>query len=253
MYTTRQYLGTNFPGMTQIPLRPGNSQARLYLAPVVLIGAVVVAILLATQSNNLGYQLQLAGLGLALGVLGAAVLLWEVSVSAGVVRFEDPSGSLRFHYPPGLGLLYPLAAACMMFPAAVALLRGEGSAQIGFGRRTAYTLGILGLIFFLQQLWALRVPRGLALSEAGLRGVRGAEHLVLAWADLDSAAAMSARSGAKLALHTTRGEVHVLPRHVIGSDPNAVAAIINYYLQYPQDRGYLTDPEGAIRRVAQSR
>lgn len=254
MTVTRRHLGAHFPGVRETPLRPGKSQAQVYLAPVLLIAAMVVGILLSFQSNDLNYRLQIVGLGLALGGLGAALLLWEVSVTVGVVRFENHSPSLRFSYAPRLDLMYPLAAVLMIFPATVALfalLRGEAAAEIGFGRRTAYVLGILGLALLTQQLWALRVPRGLELTSEGLRGVRGAGRIVLTWDDLSAASAMSTRSGAKLGLHAKRGEVHILPRRLIGSDPDAVAAIINYYLRHPADRDYLVDPEVAIHLVAQ--
>lgn len=252
MSVTRHQLGIHFPGVGETPLRPGSSPAQVYLAPVLLGAAVVVAILLAFQSNDPNYRLQIVGLGLALGALGATLLLWEVSVTVGVIRFEQHSRSLRFSYSPSLDLLYPLVAVLLMLPSIIALLtllRGEPVAEIGFGRRTAYILGALGLVLLAQQLWSLRVPRGLELTPEGLRGVRGAGRLVLSWDDLGKAAAMSTRSGAKLALHTKRGEVHIIPRRLIGSDPDAVAAIINHFLRHPADRDQLTRPEAAIQLV----
>lgn len=253
--TTRQRLGADFPGITETPLRPRTSRAQALLAPVLLIAAMVVGVLLSFQSNDLTGRLQLAGLGLALGAFGAAMLVWEASVSVGVVRFDNRSPSLRFSYAPGLDLMYPLAAALVTLPAAVplvALLRGAAAAEIGYGRRTALGLGLLGLVFLAQQLWALRVPRGLQLTPEGLRGVRGVGRLALTWDDLGAASAVSTRSGAKLCLHVTGGGAHLLPRRLLGSDPDAVAAIINHYLRHPADRGHLSDPEVAIRRVARS-
>ncbi|MGO3148139.1 MAG: hypothetical protein ACTIJ6_10725 [Leucobacter sp.] len=255
MGVTHQDLGAHFPGVRETPLNPGKSQAQIYLAPVLLHAAMVVAILLSFQSNDLNYRLQVVGLGLALGCLGVALLLWGVSVTVGVVRFEKHASSLRFSYAPSLDLIYPFAAVLMVFPATVALfalLRGEAAAEIGFGRRTAYVLGVLGLVFLAQQLWSLRVPRGLELTSEGLRGVRGAGRIVLSWDDLDAATAMSSRSGAKLGLHAKRGEVHVIPRRLLGSDPDAVAAIINYYHRHPAERDHLVDPDVAIQLVAQS-
>lgn len=249
MSTTRRRLGSTFPGIGDTPLRPAKNQAQVYLAPALLGVAMVVAVLLSFQSDDLNYRLQIWSLGFALGALGATLLIWEASVTFGVVRFENHSPSLRFTYAPSLDLMYPLTAVLLMVPAAVALvaqLRGEPVADIGFGRRTAYVIGALGLALLIQQLWTLRVPRGLALTPAGLRGIRGAGRLVLDWNDLSAASAMSTRSGAKLGLHTHSGEVHVIPRRLIGSDPDAVATIINYYLHHPADRGHLVGAEAAI-------
>ena len=250
MTVVRQDLGINFPGVGESPLRSGKSPAQLYLAPALLIAAMLVGILLSFQSHDLSYRLQIVGLSLALGCLGAALLAWELSVSVGVVRLMKQSQSLRFSYGPSLDLLYPLAAGIMVLPAILALiarLRGEAVADIGFGRRTVEVLGIL----LAQQLWALRVPRGLELTSEGVRGVRGAGRIVLSWDDLGAASAMSTRTGAKLGLRVTSGETYILPRRLIGSDPDAVAAIINYYLRHPADRHHLAQPEFAIRLVAQ--
>ena len=246
----RRDLGANFPGVGETRLRGGKSPAQVYLAPMMLIAAMVVGILLSFQSHDLNHRLQLLILGVALGCLGVALLLWELSVSVGVVRFDSRSSSLRFSYAPSLDLLYPLVAVLIMLPAILALctlLRGEVAAEVGFGRRTVYVLGALGFALLAQQLWALRVPRGLELTSEGLRGVRGAGKVVLDWDDLRAAAAISTRTGAKLALRVNSGAVHVLPRRLIGSDPDAVASIINYYLRHPADRGHLATPERAIR------
>ncbi|MFD5599350.1 hypothetical protein ACFWHR_04765 [Leucobacter sp. NPDC058333] len=254
MTVVRQDLGVNFPGVGETPLRSGKSPAQLYLAPALLIAAMLVGILLSFQSHDLSYRLQIVGLSLALGCLGAALLAWELSVSVGVVRLVNQSPSLRFTYAPSLDLLYPLAAAIMVLPAILALiarLRGEAVADIGFGRRTVEVLGILGVVLLAQQLWALRAPRGLELTSEGVRGVRGAGRIVLSWDDLGAASAMSTRTGAKLGLRVTSGETYILPRRLIGSDPDAVAAIINYYLRHPADRHHLAQPEFAIRLVAQ--
>lgn len=254
MHVIRQHVGAQFPGVGETPLRPGSSPAQRYLAPVMLFAAMAVGVLLSLQPNDLSYRLQIAGLGLALGCLGAAVLLWEVSVSVGVIQFENRSPSLRFSYAPILDLFYPLAAVLVMLPAAVALvalLRGEAASEIGFGRRTVYLIGALGVVFFAQQLWALRVPRGLELTPTELRGVRGVGRIALKWDDLGEAFAMSTRTGAKLSLRLKRGEVLIFPRRLLGSDPDAVAAIINHYLRHPSDRDSLANPEAAIRLVAQ--
>lgn len=253
MTVVRKDLGAGFPGIGETPLRPGKSQAQVYLAPVLLLVAMLVAILLSAQTGDLNHRVQLVSLGLALGSLGAAFLLWELSVSVGVVRLEPRSPSLRFSYARGLDTLYPLAAAFIMLPSILALgaqLRGNAVAGIGFGRRTVYVLGILGLVLLWQQLWAQRVPRGLELTSEGVRGVRGAGSIVLDWDDVGAVAAVSTRTGAKLALHVNTGEVHVLPRRLIGSDPDAVAAIINYFLRHPADRDHLATPEFAIQLVA---
>ena len=253
MTVVRRDLGISFPGVGETPLRSGKSPAQSFLAPALLIAAMLVGILLAFQSNDLGYRLQIVGLGLALGCMGAALLAWECAVSVGVVRVANDSPSLRFSYAPILDLLYPLAAVLIVLPAVlvlVARLRGEATAEIGFGRRSVEVLGLLGIVLVAQQLWALRVPRGLELTPEGVRGVRGVGRIALSWDDLGSASAMSTRTGAKLGLCVTSGEIHILPRRLIGSDPDAVAAIINYYLRHPADRHHLTDPEVAIRLVA---
>ena len=254
MSVIRHGLDVRFPGIGETPLRPGSSPGKQYLAPGLLFAAMVVGILLSFQSNDLNYRLQIVFLGLAVGCLGVALVFWELSASVGVIRLENHSPSLRFSYAPSLDLLYPLAAVLIMLPAILALfalLRGEATEQIGFGRKTVYALGLLGFVLLAQQLWALRVPRGLELTSEGVCGVRGAGRIVVNWDNLGAASAISTRTGAKLSLQVKSGEVHFLPRRLIGSDPDAVAAIINYYLRHPADRDHLATPEFAIQLVAQ--
>lgn len=141
--------------------------------------------------------------------------------------------------------MYLLVAVLTMLPsifALLALLCGEPAADIGFGRRTVYAPGVLGFGAPRPTGAALRVPRGLELTPEGVRGVRGVGRIVLNWGVLAEASAMSTRSGSKLCLQVKSGEVNIVPRRLFGSDPDAVAAIINYYLRHRENRGHLTTP-----------
>ncbi|QIM19406.1 hypothetical protein G7066_13980 [Leucobacter coleopterorum] len=46
------------------------------------------------------------------------------------------------------------------------------------------------------------------------------------------------------------GRVFHVEAFELGSDPNVVAAFACYYLDHPQERDALTDPEEAIRRFS---
>lgn len=48
-------------------------------------------------------------------------------------------------------------------------------------------------------------------------------------------------------IETLRGHTFDVKAFDLGSDPNVVAALIQFYLDHPQYREYLTDPEKAIR------
>ena len=99
-----------------------------------------------------------------------------------------------------------------------------------------------------SQLWSLRTDPGLTLSEYGLRGVRGSRRVDLAWSDLASASVISEK-GARLVLTLRAGGAIVIGAHHIGSDPNAVAPIIDFFLDHPEHRAVLATPMAALALV----
>ncbi|MDF2920774.1 MAG: murein endopeptidase, partial [Microbacterium sp.] len=117
--------------------------------------------------------------------------------------------------------------------------------------RSPYAIGVLGLAFIAVWVWRLRVPAGLELTPAGVRGVRGSARIDWSWDDLVQVGVVGAPV-AKLSL-TPRGGVGrpvLAPTLALGSDPNEVAAIVRYYLERPAERGALADGGvAAVRRV----
>ena len=53
-------------------------------------------------------------------------------------------------------------------------------------------------------------------------------------------------------IETDQGRVYYVEAFELGSDPNVVAALMQFYLERPQDRELLTNPEDAIRRFAEA-
>lgn len=126
------------------------------------------------------------------------------------------------------------------------MLRGQGSIWIG-------TFGVGSVIWLTMQLFSLRLPAGLRITEDGLTGVRGVGPRTFSWDEIVDVTPEI--EGREVALGLT--DVHGLITNVgassyLGSDPALVAQVVNHFLDHPEDRHLLSDPSAAIRRVEQA-
>lgn len=220
--------------------------------PAYGIGVMLVVaglpLVIAALAREPGFRLFMLAMGLLILAAVPVAVVWTRSLSAGRVRV-DAVGGLRFAPPAWLGVaLLALAVAGVLVGALPYVLAAEGiPALMGSGVRR-YSPGVLALLslgWLGYQLAGWREPRGLTLSPEGLRGVRGADRVRLAWDDLDRVEVAPGWS-ARLILHTVAGSAHAITAQWMGSDPNLVAAIVEHFRAHPEDRPALVDGPAAI-------
>lgn len=238
-------------GATRAALYARNYRPSVLLA-VFGVGAFFAAFVALAAREQPGFSLMMVSLALLLGALGPIVVRWTSSVTEGRVRVAASGPGLRFLPRRSDTGLFTLMAVFGLLPAVVVLgFAAYGiPAQIGGGilRWSPYGLALLSLAWLAQQLWSLRIPAGLTVTEQGLAGVRGTARADLVWAGLTDVRAVFAR-GAKLVFTRLDGRTIIVEPRWTGSDPNEVAAIIEHFRLHPADRALLADPRSAIRRV----
>lgn len=238
-----------------IPVFP-NGRSPRPLAWLVIAVALLPAFL-TLADDRLGFRLVMAALALAIVVIGVGLFVMFGSIERHVVRVDAAAPALRFA-PPAAATVPPvLIALALLLPAiaqAVVEVTGLPTMPSILLSRGPYALGLLGLIILGVRLWQLRVPAGLTLTPAGLRGIRGRADIDWRWEDLASVSVVAAPA-AKLALVPRGGAGRPVqaPALALGSDPNAVAAIIRHYLENPRERAALSEGgAAAVRRVEDS-
>jgi hypothetical protein len=233
-----------------VPLQASNYNPTLTI--VVFEAIAVFAAVVAFAAGDIGFRLVMGSLAVLMAAAGPIALSWTESVAGRVVQIDSSARGLRFVPSVRPRVLFFVLAAVGLVPGVVALvfaLAGvSSSTSSGIGRWGPYVVGILALGWLVQQLWALRIPLGLTLTEQGLRGVRGTARIDLSWGDLTEITVVAER-GAKLVVVTTGDSRMVVEPRWTGSDPNVVAAIATHFLQHPADRPLLADPRAAVRRV----
>jgi len=235
-----------------VPLRPPG--ARPELAYLGLGAGAFVAGAMAVGGSGALYRTSMA----LMGVIFCLALLYV----RGLVRAADPGhvrvaeGSLRFVRPASVAILPAAMSAAGAAFGVISLFApawsGERFGLSGGAGPMALWAGAVGVastVWLAMQLWALRLPTGLAVSAAGLDGVRGGADARVAWEMIDAVHAEPSGTGARLAITVTGGSVLALHAHEIGSDPNVVAAIIDHFLTHPEDREALSNARQAIRLV----
>lgn len=232
-------------GRDAVPLHRGPHPLAFAAVPVI----AVFGLLPALGSRDSVYRLVMLGLvGLfVLFVIGSVVL--TRSVSEGRVRIDDAPGSLRFRPATGVWILFAATSAAMVALAIPATL--SAGFEWSLPRASPLALGLVGLGFLAQQLWWLRTPVGLALSPDGLRGVRGIHPITIGWDELAAADVIDAR-GAKLVLHRTDGGAQPVGALWLGSDPNIVAPVIEFFRTHPEKRAVLGGEPAETLRVARA-
>lgn len=217
----------------------------LLLLPVIGFG-------IALADPRPGFTLFMGAAGFAMLVLVLALYLRGRALRAGRIRIAA-NGGLHFLPPRSIRVGAVAVALAIMVPAvSTALISVLGlPMQASSSRFTTvgpYALGLLSLGLLAQVLFSFRTPAGLRVTLSGVRGVRGAKRVELAWNELLSASAPGPH-GPKLALLTRSQGVILIDAHQLGSDPAIVAAVLNYYRAHPGERSGLSDGAAAVRGV----
>jgi hypothetical protein len=109
---------------------------------------------------------------------------------------------------------------------------------------------LMGLAMIAETLSRLRRPAGLSLDERGLSGVRAGPRFGVVWADVAIASVAEGKKSRHLILASADGRSGVaIPQSTVSGDVYAVATVINYYVQHPEERGRLSDGLDAVRHV----
>ncbi|WP_188510817.1 hypothetical protein [Conyzicola nivalis] len=229
----------------RVPLHASNYRPGAAIA--VLVAVLAVAAAFAVLADDAGLRLMMVAVGALVAVVGVAGIVHQNAVRDRIVRIDPGIAGLRFTGPASVHVLFLAAAVVGVVPGLIALSAGVPSGSRRGGLFFLLLSGI-ALVWLAQQLWALRTPTGLTLTEHGLRGVRGSKPVQLGWDELDHAEAVASK-GAKLALHLrTGGVVEIEPRYT-GSDANVVAPVINFFLAHPEHRSTLRTPRAALQLV----
>jgi len=255
----------------RVPIRPWKTWANLGVLIVLLIvtaiGLAVVAIVVPELPPR-----EIAGsFAAAVTFLTIGNLVLIPTTRPDTVRVDLQAKGLRFDTPAIHIPLFCLAFSFGVLPGFVVLFIGVDNTSFSWLNR-CIIFSLLSLVGLAFQLWSLRVPRGLTLTESGLRGLRGSKFVDLAWADLVGAKAMAGdsvgywsvwrsgpsaraiargkgRGGAVVVLELDNCKSIELNAAYTGSDAHVVAMIINFYLAHPEHRALLSTPVEALARV----
>jgi hypothetical protein len=217
--------------------------------------AAAVSALIAIFVKPVALQI---GMGLlAAAMIGAGVGIRRVmeSTSARTIRIDPAAGSVRFISTRVVRSTFLTVGFLLIAPGLTFLvlqyLAIPSGNPVDFKRWYILGLGLLGLCIVAHELWILRIPPGLTLTEFGISGTRGVRLIRLTWDEIATVGVVDMR-GAHLLLKTTAGELIRIAPYWIGSDPNVVAPIIWYFLHNPGQRHLLTDPRAAIQQVEEA-
>lgn len=237
---------------SRVPVIPPGLSARAR-ANMFLAFAVVPAVI-AFADDRLGLRLLMGSLVVLLLTLSIGLRIMLGDVDERAVRVVAGTTSLRFAPTAAatlptlaLGLAGILVAVVQLVVDLAGLPTMTGSFLLF---RLPYVLGVVGIGVLAYELWQLRLPAGLELTPDGLKGARGGGRVDWRWEEL-ALVSVSKAPAAKLSLLPNGGRRPVLIRAgALGSDPNEVAAIVNYYRERPAERRFLAEGgPAAVRRV----
>lgn len=222
-----------------------------------VIAFTIVPALIALVSDEPGTRLILGALAVTVLVIGISTLVMFGAIGSRVVRVHDAPGALRFvpsraatvpMYAIGLALLLPGAARLTADASGMRLVQTSLLVTVA-----PYVLGALGLVVLVLRLVRLRVPAGLTLTSKGLRGIRGQGELDWRWEDLARVGVVAAPAAKLSLLRVGSARPILAPPLALGSDPNLVAALVQFYLDHPSRRVML-DAGGpdAVRHAEQA-
>jgi hypothetical protein len=235
-------------GAPPVPLHAATYRPGAAIAMFVV--AVLIAAAFAVFAEDNATRVMMAAIGAMLVLAGVGAMRHQNAARDRVVRIDPAFPGLRFAGLRSVHVLFFAAAVVGIIPGLVALSAGVPA---GTRRGGLFILLLSGVAaaWVAQQLWALRTPAGLTLTEHGLRGVRGSKTVRLDWDALERAEVVESK-GAKLQLRLRTGGVMLIEPRFTGSDANVVAPVINFFLQHPEHRGILSTPESALELVEEN-
>ncbi|MDR2323048.1 MAG: hypothetical protein LBE60_15545 [Microbacterium sp.] len=120
----------------------------------------------------------------------------------------------------------------------------------GVGRLSPVALIPLGIAFLGYLISRARLPRGLSVAPGGLTWTEGRTPMRFEWNSIGAVSlATNARGGRCIRIHTTSGTRHDLAAGLLGSDPAVVGEVVQHFLDHPEERELLHDPDAALARV----
>lgn len=220
-------------------------------------GGALVAIALAVLG------LSLAGALMPWVGIPVAVALVVFGISPWVYGGPDVTRSLMAQTARGGvvfapwrgGIIWTLLAAGIALSGSLFLVwlaPHTWNAMDAFARGRAGAVMVAGIVLTLFALASARRPAGLTLTPDRLRGVRGGPRVDLGWGDFTDVSVPAASGGRYVVLTRNGRQVARIHDGALGSDPYAVAAIIDYYLRHPGERSRLADGIPAVEHVATS-
>jgi len=241
-------------GASGVTIRPRGYSPLGVTAFFVLATAVIAVVAFVAES----VALQVGTGLLAVAVLGCGVGLRGVMESASPrsIRIDPSPGGVRFTPTRAVRSTFLVLGLLLLAPAVAFLilryLAIPSAGPVDVERWYVLGIGLVGVGVVAHEVWILRVPAGLTLTEHGVSGTRGAGRIRLTWDEVATVGVVDLR-GAHLLLTTTSGERIRIAPYWIGSDPNVVAPIVRYFLHDPARRHLLGgDPRAAIRRVEEA-
>jgi len=120
----------------------------------------------------------------------------------------------------------------------------------GIGRYSPVALVPSGLTILGYLLGRARLPRGLAVATDGLTWTEGKAATKLPWEDVRRICLATGRRGRRSVRILTCEHVHYdLAAGILGSDPAIVGEVVQHFLDHPEERELLHDPDAALARV----
>lgn len=182
--------------------------------------------------------------------LAAAALAGRRSPAPGTVTVAQKPARLTLGGRLNLAPVFNVAAALCMI-ATVLIYQDPNRLEGTFvpSRWAILLLPVLGVVKLIALLWGLRHPAGLTLTPQGLRGVRGGPGIDLSWDGLKRVRVASDARGPAFDIIGNSGSVTVRAG-AVGGDLPAVATVVDYYRQHPDERHRLTEGASAAQHVA---
>jgi len=234
---------------TRIAIHPAKAKPALAMALFAVFGAALLVA--AAVADGTYFRIALAFVALIAIVTVFLVRSFAEAVRPGVIRVAA-DGPLRC-VPPRSVFVWPMVLALVgTVPGIMFVLARLAGEEFGTGRRRSIALVVIAVValgWLGMQVWALRQPAGLTISPRGLRGVRGAKSFDVEWEHVASAAAVEHRGRAQLELRFANSGPVSVPSPLLGSDPNVVAAIIEYFRMHAEQREALASSRTAILAV----
>lgn len=224
-----------------------NKRGGLPLTAAIAVVAVLAARAAESEAVATMYA-TLAVFGVMFILMTLVTLRWSSPQTVSVVVRD---GGALFSPPVVPLVLTSLVTGLVMLSIARLWAEPEQWNQLPFYERSAFVVfPLLGAYMTGEALWALRRSAGLSVDERGMRGVRGGPGLDLKWSDvIDVKVAESKKQRSLVLVLATGRDIVRIPERAVGGDLYAVATIVNYYLQNPDERGRLVDGLDAVRHV----